>query len=81
MVLFMDFGCLLLHFTSRFAALCLAFWCKIHCVLVQNALRFGAYCDAFCGKMRCNNQQLGTIFLSFRMQIWGIFSSKRNAKT
>jgi len=53
----------------------------LHCVLVQNALRFGAYCDAFCGKMRCNNQQLGTIFLSFRMQILGIFSSKRNAKT
>ena len=81
MVLFMDFGYILLHFSLYFGTYSIAFWCKIHCVLVQNALRFGAYCDAFCGKMRCNNQQLGTIFLSFRMQILGIFSSKRNAKT
>ena len=80
MVLFMGFGCILLHLTSRFAAFYLAFWCILQCVLVQNALRFGAYCDAFCCKMRCNNQRLGTIFLTFRMQIWGIFSSKRNAK-
>ena len=80
MVLFMGFGCILLHLTSRFAAFYLAFWCILQCVLVQNALRFGAYCDAFCGKMRCNNQQLGTIFLSLRMQIWGNFSSKRKAK-
>ena len=42
MVHFMDFGCILLHFTSRFAALCLAFWCKMHCVLVHIAVRFGA---------------------------------------
>ena len=80
MVLFMGFGCILLHFSLYFGTYCIAFRCEIHCVLVQNALRFGAYCDAFCGKMRCNNQQLGTIFLSFRMQIWGNFSSKRNAK-
>ena len=103
MVLFMGFGCILLHFslysgtysiafwceihcvlvrnTLRFGAYCIAFWCKMHRVLVHIAMRFGAYCDAFCCKMRCNNQQLGTIFLSFRMQILGIFSSKRNAKT
>ena len=81
MVLFMDFGNILLHFSLYFGTYCIAFWCILHCVLVQNALRFGAYCDAFCGKMRCNNQQLGTIFLSSRMQIWGNFSSKRNAKT
>ncbi len=42
MVHFMDFGCILLHFTSRFATLCLAFWCKIHCVLVQNTRQNGA---------------------------------------
>ena len=81
MVLFMDFGYILLHFSLYFGTYSIAFWCKIHCVLVHIALRFGAYCDAFCGKMRCNNQQLGTIFLSFRMQILGIFSSKRNAET
>ena len=80
MVLFMVFGYILLHFSLYFGTYCSAFWCKIHCVLVQNALRFAAYCSAFCGKMRCNNQRLGTIFLSFRMQIWGNFSSKRNAK-
>ncbi len=81
MVLFMDFGYILLHFSLYFGTYCIAFWCKIHCVLVQNALRFAAYCDAFWCKMRCNNQRLGTIFLSFRMQTWGNFSSKRNAKT
>ena len=81
MVLFMGFGCILLHFSLYSGTYSIAFWCEIHCVLVQNAPRFGAYCDAFCCKMRCNNQQLGTIFLSFRMQILGIFSSKRNAKT
>ena len=59
MVLFMDFGYILLHFSLCFGTYCIAFWCK----------------------MRCNNQQLGTIFLSFRMQILGNFSSKRNAKT
>jgi len=81
MVLFMDFGYILLHFSLYSGTYCIAFWCKIQCVLVQNALRFGAYCDAFCGKMRCNNQRLGIIFLLLWMQIWGIFSSKRNAKT
>ena len=81
MVLFMDFGCILLHFSLYFGTYCIAFWCEIHCVLVHIALRFGAYCDAFWCKMRCNNQQLGTIFLTLRMQILGIFSSKRNAKT
>ena len=80
MVLFMVFGYILLHFSLYFGTYCIAFWCKIHCVLVHIALRFGAYCDAFWCKMRCNNQQLGTIFLSFRMQILGDFSSKRKAK-
>ena len=87
MVLFMGFGyillhfaCILVHMALHFGAKYIAFWCILHCVLVQNALRFGAYYDAFCCKMRCNNQRLGTIFLSFRMQIWGNFSSKRNAK-
>ena len=80
MVLFMVFGYILLHSSLYFGTYCIAFWCKIHCVLVHIALRFGAYCIAFGCKMRCNNQRLGTIFLSFRMQIWGNFSSKRNAK-
>ena len=55
MVLFMGFGCILLHFTLHFGAYCSAFWCILQCVLVQNALRFGAYCDVFCCKTRCNN--------------------------
>ena len=55
MVLFMGFGCILLHLNSRFAAFYLAFWCILQCVLVQNALRFAAYCDVFWCKIRCNN--------------------------
>ncbi len=55
MVLFMGFGCILLHLASRFAAFYLAFWCILQCVLVQNALRFAAYCDVFWCKIRCNN--------------------------
>ena len=47
MVLFMGFGCILLHFSLYFGTYCIAFWCEIHCVLVQNALRFGAKCTAF----------------------------------
>ena len=39
MVLFMGFGCILLHLTSRFAAFYLAFWCILQCVLVQNTLQ------------------------------------------
>ena len=39
--------CVLLHFTLRFGAFCLAFWCILHCVLVHFALRFGAFCPAF----------------------------------
>ena len=73
-------ACILVHMALRFGAKYTAFWCILHCVLVQNTLRFGAYCDAFCGKMRCNNQQLGTIFLSFRMQIWGIFLQREMQK-
>ena len=53
MVLFMGFGCILLHLTSRFAAFCLVFWFKIHCVLVHIALRFGAYCSAFWCILQC----------------------------
>ena len=55
MVLFMGFGCILVHLASRFGAYYTAFWCKMHCVLVHIAMCFGAYCDAFCCKMRCNN--------------------------
>ena len=53
MVLFMGFGCILVHITLHFAAFSLAFWCILHCVLVQNALRFGAYCNAFWCILRC----------------------------
>ena len=81
MVLFMGFGVHFEAFTLHFSANCTAFWRIFHCVLVQNALRFGAYCTAFWCKMRCNNQRLEFIFLTLRMQILGIFSSKRNAKT
>ena len=42
MVLFMGFGCILLHLTSRFAAFYLAFWCILQCVLVLNALQHPA---------------------------------------
>ena len=53
MVLFMGFGCILLHLTSRFAAFYLAFWCILQCVLVHIAVRFGAKCTAFCCILRC----------------------------
>ena len=53
MVLFMDFGYILLHFSLYFGTYCIAFWCEIHCVLMQNALRFDAKCIAFCCILRC----------------------------
>ena len=46
MVLFMDFGYILLHFSLYFGAYCNAFWCKMHCVLVHIAMRFAAKCVA-----------------------------------
>ena len=55
MVFLVGSGYILQHFTSRFVAFCLAFWCILQCVLVQNAMRFDAKCNAFCCKMRCNN--------------------------
>ena len=42
MVLFMGFGCILLHLTSHFAAFNLAFCCILPCILVHIAVRFGA---------------------------------------
>ena len=39
MVLFMDFGYILLHFSLCFGTYCIAFWCKMQCVLMQNALQ------------------------------------------
>ena len=53
MVLFMGFGCILLHLTSHFAAFNLAFCCILPCILVHIAMRFGAYCNAFWCKMHC----------------------------
>ena len=55
MVFLVGFGYILHHFTLRFVAFCLAFWCKIQCVLVHIAVRFDTKCNAFCCKMRCNN--------------------------
>ena len=49
----MGFGCVLVHFASRFAAFYVAFWCISHCVLVHFALRFGAFRSAFCCILRC----------------------------
>ena len=49
----MGFGCILLHFTSRFAAFYLAFWCISHCVLVHIAVRFAAFRSAFCCISQC----------------------------
>ena len=83
----MGFGCILLHFTLRFAAFYLAFCCKIHCVLVHIALRFGAYCTAFWCILQCvlvlNALQHPAIkphFLVVTDANLGEFSSKRNAK-
>ena len=39
--------CVLLHFTLRFAAFYIAFWCILHCVLVLNGVRFAAFYPAF----------------------------------
>ena len=39
--------CVLLHFTLRFGAFCLAFWCILPCVLVLNGVCFGAFYPAF----------------------------------
>ena len=88
MVLFMDFGYILLHFSLYFGTYCIAFWCKIHCVLVHIALRFGAKCTAFWCILRCvlrqNALQQPAIrhhFLVVSDANLGDFSSKRNAKT
>ena len=35
MLLFVGFGCILLHFTLHFGAYCAAFWCILQCVLVH----------------------------------------------
>ena len=55
MVFLVGLGYILQHFTLRFVAFCLAFWCILQCVLVQNAMRFDAKYNAFWCKMRCNN--------------------------
>ena len=47
MVFLVGFGYILHHFTLRFVAFCLAFWCKIQCVLVHIAVRFDTKCNAF----------------------------------
>ena len=39
MVFLVGFGYILQHFTLRFVAFCLAFWCILQCVLVQNAAK------------------------------------------
>ena len=39
MVFLVGSGYILQHFTSRFVAFCLAFWCILQCVLVQNTLQ------------------------------------------
>ena len=39
MVFLVGFGYILQHFTLRFVAFCLAFWCILQCVLVQNTLQ------------------------------------------
>ena len=53
MLLFVGFGCILLHFTLHFGAYCAAFWCILQCVLVHIAVRFGAKCSAFWCILRC----------------------------
>ena len=53
MVLFMGFGCILVHITLRFGAKWSAFWCILQCVLVHIAVRFGAKCTAFWCILRC----------------------------
>ena len=47
MVIFMGFGCVLLHIAVRFGAYCSAFCYILQCILVHIAVHFGAYCSAF----------------------------------
>ena len=58
MLYFMGFGCVLLHFASRFAAFYLAFWCILQCVLVHFAVRLAAYCTPFSSKTHYILQQI-----------------------
>ena len=39
--------CVLVHFTLRFGAFCIAFWCILPCVLVLNGVCFAAFYPAF----------------------------------
>ena len=53
MVFLVGFGYILQHFTLRFVAFCLAFWCILQCVLMQNAMRFDAKYNAFWCILQC----------------------------
>ena len=87
MVFLVGFGYILQHFTLRFVAFCLAFWCILQCVLMQNAMRFDAKYNAFwcilqCVLMQNALQQLAISphFLVVADANLGEISSKRNAK-
>ena len=67
MLLFMGFGCILLHLTSRFAAFYLAFWCILRCVLVHIAVRFGAYYAAFWCILQCVLVHIAMCFAAKRV--------------
>jgi len=54
MVIFMGFGCVLVHIAVRFGAYCSAFCYILQCILVHIAVHFAAFRSAFCCKMRCN---------------------------
>ena len=53
MVFLVGFGYILQHFTLRFVAFCLAFWCILQCVLMQNTMRFDAKYNAFWCILQC----------------------------
>ena len=68
MLLFMGFGCVLVHFASRFAA----FWCISHCVLVHFAVRFAAFCGAFCCILQCVLLQNALQHLAIKLHFFAV---------
>ena len=72
MLLFIGFGCVLVHFVSRFAAFYLAFWCISHCVLVHIAVRFAAFRSAFCCILQCVLLQNALQHLAIKLHFFGV---------
>ncbi len=72
MVLFMGFGCVLVHIAVRFGAFCSAFWCILQCVLVHIAVRFAAFRSAFWCISQCVLLQNALQHLAIKLHFFAV---------